>query len=134
MGDVVLNMMRSQVTTSLVERAQDPDFMSMEPCGKWEGIKDVERRGCVLWLPENRETAATQYATYDIEDAKYGAKMAVHNLFWLLGDEYVAKLREASPIFRDNELVVLKTMQGKRMNRLHMLLWRMQGYLYKSGV
>ena len=134
MGDFLLQMMRSQAAKSLADRAQDRNYNSIEPCQRWDDIKDVKRRGCVLWLPKDKETAATQYATYDIEGAKYGAKMPVHNLFWLLGEDCVAELREASGMFRDNELLVLKTQHGKSMGRLHMLLWRLQGYLYKSNV
>jgi hypothetical protein len=134
MGDFLLQMMRSQATKALADRAQEANYISIEPCQAWADIKYIKRRGCVLWLPKDKETAATQYATYDIEGVKYGAKMAVHNLFWLLGEDCVAELREASEMFRDNELLVLKMMHGKSMARLHMLLWRLQGYLYKSNV
>jgi hypothetical protein len=88
----------------------------------------VKLRGCVLWLPRE-EGAATKYATYDVEGAKYGQTMPVHNLRWLLGEEEVARLQAGSGLFRDSELVVLKQWPKASMMQLHLLLWRLQGYL-----
>lgn len=131
MAEVVLQTMRREATDALILRAAAAAGSKfVQPCSTWEGITVVESRGCILWLPDNRdEAAARQYATYDIQDAKYGRKMVVHNLYWLLGEEQVARLRNESEVFRDNDLLVLKTWRSKSMRQLHMLLWRLQGYL-----
>lgn len=131
MARVVLETMQREATDALILRAAAAAGSKfVQPCLTWEDIRAVTSRGCILWLPDNKdETVARQYATYDIQDAKYGSKMVVHNLYWLLGEEHVARLRADSEIFRDNDLLVLKTWRSKSMRQLHMLLWRLQGYL-----
>ncbi|KAL7784615.1 hypothetical protein V8C37DRAFT_395458 [Trichoderma ceciliae] len=133
MGDMLLRMMRKQATDALTTRGNrlhEPKYKFIEPCAGWEDVKGVRLRGCVLWLPE-KEDAAEQYATLDIEGAQYGRKMAVHNLRWLLGDEEVQRLRDSAEVFRNEEILVLKQWGSTSMMRLHLLLWRLQGYLAK---
>ncbi|KAL7953097.1 Alpha/Beta hydrolase protein [Trichoderma compactum] len=111
MGDVLLQMMRQQATDALATRGNrlhKPKHKFIEPCANWQDVKGVGLRGSVLWLPEKKD-AADQYATLDIGEAQYGRKMVVHNLHWLLGE------REQWP-----SMSVMK---------LHLLLWRLQGYL-----
>lgn len=130
MGEVVLRDMRREAASELVRRAGVADHKFIQPCARWEDIKDVERRGCILWLPRAEGQATTQqHATFDVEGANYGSKMAVHNLFWVLGETEVARLRSESDVFRGDELLVLKTWPSKTMVQLHLLLWKLQGYL-----
>lgn len=129
MGGLVLQTIRKEIVDALVLRAGVKDNFYVEPCDKWEDIRDVDRRGCILWFPADNETGARQYATYDIPGAKYGSKMVVHNLPWMLGEEEVVRLRSESPMFKDNNLLVLKTWRSKTVKELHMLLWRLHGYL-----
>lgn len=135
MGDVVLQMMRRRAVDSLIHRTARspfPYFKFLEPCANWNEAKRVKLRGCVLWLPNHADAESSQYATVDVDDAKFGAKMAVHNLNWLLGEEEVKRLRDSADVFRNNELVVLKQWRSESMIKLHQLLWRLQGYLDKA--
>lgn len=134
MGDVLLDMMRSKTVNALIKRTEEslsPADKFVVGCSTWHDIKAVKNRGCVLWLPKE-EDSGLQYPTWDVEGAKYGQKMPVHNLSLLLGDEQVTRLKESSPIFRDREILVLKYWKSESMVRLHLLLWRLQGYLSAS--
>ncbi|KAH6603246.1 hypothetical protein Trco_008021 [Trichoderma cornu-damae] len=131
MGDMLLQMMRNRATDALVARGKrlyEPKHKFIEPCASWKDVEGVRLRGCVLWLPETKD-AARQYATLDIEGTQYGRKMAVHNLRWLLGEEEVKRLRDSAQVFRDGEIFVLKQWGSMSMMSLHLLLWRLQGYL-----
>lgn len=130
MSEVVLQSMRSEAAGELVRRAGVANHKFVQPCAKWEDIKDVERRGCILWLPQaHDEATARQHTTFDVEGVNYGSKMAVHNLVWLLGEAEAARLRSESEMFRDNELLVLKSWPTKTMVQQHLLLWKLQGYM-----
>ncbi|RDA88494.1 hypothetical protein CP532_6619 [Ophiocordyceps camponoti-leonardi (nom. inval.)] len=131
MGDVLLAMFRRRATDALIDRGRPTkheEDQSIYTCATWNDIQHVVRRGCVLWLPAQKD-AAQQYATWDIEEAHYGSKMAVHNLYWLLGDAEAGRLKKKSAMFRSNEIMVLTHWSSMNMMRLHMLLWRLQGYL-----
>ncbi|PNP56167.1 hypothetical protein THARTR1_03692 [Trichoderma harzianum] len=131
MGDVLLQMMRQQATDALATRGNrlhEPKHKFIEPCANWKDVGGVRLRGCVLWLPEKKD-AADQYATLDIGEAQYGRKMVVHNLHWLLGEREVRRLRDSAELFRDGEIFVLKQWPSMSVMKLHLLLWRLQGYL-----
>ncbi|KAL2211790.1 hypothetical protein CC79DRAFT_1364085 [Sarocladium strictum] len=135
MADLLERMLRKQAVDSIVRRAnreegQDPHRF-IEPCASWDDVKDVRLRGAVLWLPKE-EVDGRGYPTFDV-DAQFGAKMAVYNLPWLLGKDEVARLKEEAPMLRDQELLVLKQWPTWSVKSLHMLLWRLQGYLADSG-
>lgn len=131
MGDVLLHMMRRRVVDALISQAeperQDKNN-SIQVCQAWGDIKDVKHRGCVLLPSTSRQESSTQYATIDVEGAKYGQKLAVHNLHWLLGDSELERLRSASKLFH-NDILVLDQGKSKSEMKLHLLLWRLQGYL-----
>lgn len=142
MSDVILDMMRRTVVDALITRttresgAQDK---FVEPVSNWETVRDVKRRQSVLWLPREAEDgsdsahAASEYATLDVGGVQYYRKMAVHNLVWMLGSEEVARLRENVPaIFGQHEILVLKYWGSHSMVNLHMLLWRLHGYLART--
>lgn len=136
MGDMLLQMMRKQATDALAvrgNRLHEPKHRFLEPCASWKDVEAVRLRGCVLWLPEKKEKGAYQYATLDIEGAQYGRKMLVHNLHWLLGEREVQRLRDSAQLFRDGEIFVLKQWGSTSMMKLHLLLWRLQGYLAEPG-
>ncbi|VUC37364.1 unnamed protein product [Clonostachys rosea] len=139
-GDLLLGMLRRAAVDALITRSnriQPPLDKFVQPVKSWEEIGLVRRRGCILWLPtqqsqdqEKDELARTRYATYDLKDVAYDRKMAVHDLRWLLGDEEVARLRAGAPdIFGSGELFVLKTWKSHSMINLHLLLWRLQGFM-----
>ena len=131
MGDVLLDMMRSKTVNALIKRTEEtlsPADKFVAGCDTWDEIKAVQNRGCVLWLPKGVDTGPS-YPTWDVEGVKYGQKIPVHNLSLLLGEEHLAKLKESSPIFRGKEILVLKFWKSESMVRLHLLLWRLQGYL-----
>ncbi|KAG8409966.1 hypothetical protein J3458_019038 [Metarhizium acridum] len=131
MGDVLLRMMRRRAVDALVFQSGmngSGQEKLIQPCKKWDEIKEVRPRGCVLWLPSKEESCA-QYATLDLDGAKYGSKLTVHNLHWLLGEAELARLRGASKLFHENGILVLKQWKRKSVMKLHLLLWRLQGYL-----
>lgn len=131
MGDMLLRMMRKYATDALTirgNRLREPKHKFIEPCPSWKDVEGVRLRGCVLWLP-GRKDAAEQYTTLDIDGAQYGRKMVVYNLHWLLGEEEVQRLRDSAEVFRDGEIFVLKQWRSMSMMRLHLLLWKLQGYL-----
>lgn len=70
-------------------------------------------------------TPPGQYATLDVE-AQYGAKMPVHNLHLVLGEENLEKLRAESAFFRDNAMLMLAK---PRTVAAQEKLWRIQGCL-----
>lgn len=140
MGDVILQMMRQTVVDALIIRADretEPKDKFVEPVSSWAEVKNVRRRGCVLWLPNSEASgdaaagdAPSGYATLDLDGVQYDSKIAVHNLTWLLGSEEVARLRDSVPaIFGKHQILVLKYWGSHSMVNLHMLLWRMHGYL-----
>lgn len=135
MDQLLLKMLRREAVDALITRStrsRDPTWKFVHPCQNWEDIQHVERRMSILWLPTDSQTLSKQYATYDFEGVAYDRKLAVHNLFWLLGEEEVGRLREASEMFRENEILVLRRWHGHNMMKLHMLIWRLHGYLDNS--
>lgn len=133
MADFLLTMLRQQAVDALIRRGtraehQDPHKF-IEPCASWDQVKVTRLRGAVLWMPTTEvKTDDVEYPTLDI-DATFGGKLAVFNLPRLLGQESVAKLKEEAPMFRDSELLVLKQWPTWSVRSIHMLLWRIQGYL-----
>ena len=65
--------------------------------------------------------------------ANYGAKVAVHDLNFLLGDE-VERLKQESEDFVGQELLILKNYRSESMRSLFLLLWRLQGYLAEPQI
>lgn len=130
MSDVVLQTLRREAVSELIARAAVDECKFVQPCATWEDVKEVGGRGCVLWLPDAGDTRATgQHATFDVPGANYGSKLPVHDLVWLLGEEELARLRSESEAFRANKLLVLKGWPTNSMVELHLLLWKLQGYL-----
>jgi hypothetical protein len=131
MPDLLLAMYRRYAVDALIRRATRPEgkdpFFYIQPCKNWEAVQDVRLRGAVLWLPKSEVTGGG-YQTLDL-DVAYGKKLAVYNLPWLLGEEEVRRLEEDAPTFRTQEILVLKAWPTWGMKGLHMLLWRLQGYL-----
>lgn len=131
MDDFVLEHHRRTAVDALIYRAKhntNPEFKFLQPAANWEEVKTVEKRGCVLWLSDKVDPVANSFATLDVEDVKFWSKIPVHNLTWLLGEREVQRLRESSKIFRDNQFIVLKLWRSESMRKLHLLLWRLQGY------
>ncbi|KAF5025103.1 hypothetical protein F66182_2804 [Fusarium sp. NRRL 66182] len=134
MGDYLLKLLRREAVDALVLRAtretdQSPSKF-IQPVASWDEAKGKKLvGGCVLWIPKESKGQAAGYATLDVEDANYGAKMAVHDLVYLLGEEEVQRLRDEAELFRDQEFLVLRPWRSKSMRSLHLLLWRLQGYL-----
>ncbi|KAL7896223.1 hypothetical protein HDV63DRAFT_171063 [Trichoderma sp. SZMC 28014] len=131
MGGLLLGMMRSHATDALIARGNRPHGPKdrfIQPCMNWKDVEAVRLRGCVIWLPQNSD-GPRQYATLDVEGAQYGRKMVVHNLQWLLGDNEIERLKGSAEMFREGKIFVLKQWTSTSMMRLHMLLWKLQGYL-----
>lgn len=131
MGSLLLGMMRKHVADALIARGNRPHGPKdrfIHPCVNWKDVEGVRMRGCVIWLPE-KSHGPRQYATLDVEGAQYGRKMVVHNLRWLLGDEEVQRLRDSAEVFRQGEIFVLKQWASTSMMKLHLLLWKLQGFL-----
>ncbi|KAF4121888.1 Thioesterase domain [Geosmithia morbida] len=138
MGDTILGMMRRLVVDALVDRATGADLTKfVEPVeGGWDAVGKVDRRQSVLWIPSQQQEGGTgekvlRYPTVDVPGAKYNGKMAVYNLSSLLGEEEIVRLRASAPeVFCEGkELFVLKSWGSQSMVNLHLLLWRLEGYL-----
>ncbi|KAF4500286.1 hypothetical protein FAGAP_3515 [Fusarium agapanthi] len=133
MGDVLLGMMRRLAVDTLITRSCREGLWAphkfIRPVASWEEAKSIPGGGAILYIPEEDMENMNSYATLDIEDASYGSKMAVHDLRYLLGGEELGRLREKSQVFRDHEISVLKNFRSGSMRALHLLLWRLQGYL-----
>ncbi|KAG5981559.1 hypothetical protein E4U55_002815 [Claviceps digitariae] len=131
MSDVVLNMMRCHATDALIALStHEQTCQALQPC-KWEEVGDVTLRGCVLWLRGEDEPAA-QIATMNVDGAKYGQKIAVYDLKWLLGESEIHRLRTESETFTNHDVLVLRQEKSKSRMALHLLLWRLQGFLMPS--
>jgi hypothetical protein len=97
---------------------------------------------------DNDEVPLSEYATVDVGGVSYGSKMPVYDLNWLFGVDEVARLRAMAPTMFGNDghqrstqhqrqpndrqiasIYVLKTWRSHSMVNLHLLLWRLQGYL-----
>ncbi|UPL02112.1 hypothetical protein LCI18_013046 [Fusarium solani-melongenae] len=132
MDYVLLKMMRREATNTLILRAQSsepPVYKFIHPCEGWEDTNMLYRGGCVLWLPKTSQGKRSVYQTMD-GDPKFGAeKVPVHDLLWLLGEKEVRRLREEAELFRSREVLVLKPWKSRAMRNLHLLLWKLQGYL-----
>ncbi|KAJ4329130.1 hypothetical protein N0V84_000490 [Fusarium piperis] len=132
MDEVLLEMMRREAVNILVLRAQNskaPSFKFIQPCSGWDDVETLAKGGCILWLPKESQGAKSVYATLDV-DVNWGrAKLPVHDLTWLLGEEEVERLRGEAELFQDQEVLVLKPWKSEVMRSLHLLLWKLQGYL-----
>ncbi|KAF5012402.1 hypothetical protein FDECE_1531 [Fusarium decemcellulare] len=131
-GEILLKMLRSKAVDALIHRANNsrgPQFRFVQPFASWDEVKKETNQGCVLWLPTESKGAEAAYATLDREAANWGNKAPVHDLFYLLGEEEVQRLREGAEMFRDQEILLLKDWRSVSSRNLHMLLWRLQGYL-----
>lgn len=133
LSDMVLGMMRRLAVDALIERATAPGDQTkfIQPVDDWDAVAGVQRRQSILWIRPEGEEEIPHHATYDVPDAKYGAKMAVHDLRRLLGDEELERLRQAAPetFGGPGQLSVLRAWRSHSMMNLHLLLWRLQGYL-----
>lgn len=133
-GDSLEELFRRCATDALISRSHGKGtqkHLYVQPCADWDDVEHVTRRGCVLWNPPKGEDNHKQYTTFDIEGAKFGSTMAVHNLPWLLGFQQMRRLVLSAPVFR-HELCVLTQEDTIGMMRLHLLLWRLQGFLRPS--
>ncbi|KAF5721831.1 hypothetical protein FGLOB1_80 [Fusarium globosum] len=133
MGDVLLGMMRRVAVDTLITRSCREGLWApnkfIRSVASWEEAKNIPGGGAILYIPKEDMKDMNSYATLDIADASYGGKMAVHDLRYLLGEEELERLREKSQVFRDHEILVLKNFRSGSMRALHLLLWRLQGYL-----
>ncbi|KAF5580031.1 hypothetical protein FPCIR_10861 [Fusarium pseudocircinatum] len=132
MGDVLLGMFRRLAVDTLITRSCREGLWAphkfIRPVASWEEAKSIPGGGAILYIPKEDMEDKNSYATLDVEDASYGSKMAVHDLRYLLGEE-LERLKEKSEVFRDHEILVLKNFRSGSMRALHLLLWRLQGYL-----
>ncbi|KAF5663211.1 hypothetical protein FHETE_7591 [Fusarium heterosporum] len=131
MGDVLLKMLRRQAVDALIARSdrqgkQPEKFISAVK--SWEEAK-THGGGCILYIPKEDMEDINSYATLDVENVNYGNKIAVHDLIYLLGEEEVNRLKMESNLFKEHEILVLENYRSLSMRTLHMLLWRLQGYL-----
>jgi hypothetical protein len=137
MDAVVLELLRRRAAEALrhfADMVQRDGREYLVRCERWDGVRELKHRGCLLYLgpPEGAAAGAeSEYvpprlSTMDMGPVRFGSKLAVHNLRELLGEEHVRKLREGSELLRDGSLFLL----GRQATvNLQMLLWKLQGYL-----
>ncbi|WZH47579.1 uncharacterized protein QYS62_008735 [Fusarium acuminatum] len=132
MGDVLLKMLRRLAVDTLITRSdregKKPD-MFINPVKSWEEAKKHVGRGSILYIPKEDMQDVNSYATLDVEGANYASKVAVHDLRYLLGEEELERLRSKSNAFSDHNILILTHHKSLSMRKLHMLLWKLQGYL-----
>ncbi|UNI17896.1 hypothetical protein JDV02_004205 [Purpureocillium takamizusanense] len=136
MGDVLLRMMRRLATDALVTcaipaKASKGAMESLRPFSNWAEVDRTKPGGCVLWLPDDscHPMRAAPFATLDVTDARYNQKMVIYNMPWLLGNLEFERLKRESHTFRGHQIVVLRHGRSNAVMQLHLLLWRLQGYL-----
>ncbi|KAM0429676.1 hypothetical protein ACHAPT_006282 [Fusarium lateritium] len=132
MDEVLLQMMKSKVTDTLIQRGKhstDPEFKFIQPCSGWDDSDAFMKGGCILWIPKEPQGESSAYATLDVRGPSSRTKLAVHDLLWVLGEEEVQRLKNEAKIFRDREILLLKPWRSRAIRNLHLLLWRLQGYL-----
>ena len=150
MGDYVLDSIRRTVTDAILHRTSRTlhGGKMVEPVKSWDEIKNIGHRESILWLPSleqsgdkhhaqdvNASPGPSAYATFDVEGVAYKQKMVVHDLPWLLGSEEVARLREGAPqVFGEHNLFVMRLWNNKAVSHLHILLWRLHGFLSHTEV
>lgn len=139
MDEVLLKMMQRQAADALIARSssirdtkKDPHKFIM-PVDSWEEAQKHVAGGAILYIPTEPSDDMNNYATLDVEGANYGAKVAVHDLNFLLGDE-VERLKQEAEDFVDQELLILKNYRSESMRSLFLLLWRLQGYLAEPQI
>lgn len=133
MDGFILELMRRRVMEDLVYLSTLSADTDRDPyvvrCGSWEEVQDDRYRGqraCVLWLGGEGEKGPGPRATLDVPGVKYGRKIAVHNLWTLLGRENVERLRREVGVFKTGEVFLVLR---RRTVGMQMKLWRLQGYL-----
>lgn len=148
MDTAVLGIKRNVIRNQLLHFAQLTEKEERKyviRCENYEDAKQLKHRGCLLYLgpgPEARAASSTtpagglpgpppaQLSVLNIEGARFGSKLAVHNLDVLLGEENVTYLRHRAGIFRDGSLFLL----GRQATvKLQMNLWKLQGYLSRDS-
>ncbi|KAF4344364.1 hypothetical protein FBEOM_1758 [Fusarium beomiforme] len=138
MGDVILEMLRREAADTLITRSCREGlwapFKFIKPISGWEEARMINHASAILYIPKEPMGDMNSYATLDIPGAVYGGKMAVHDLRYLLGEEELERLRKKSQVFRENDLLVLKSFRSGSMRALNLLLWRLQGYLASPQV
>ncbi|KAH7198497.1 uncharacterized protein B0J16DRAFT_367568 [Fusarium flagelliforme] len=139
MDEVLLKMMQRQAADALIARSysnrdskKDPHKFII-PVDSWEEAQKYVAGGAILYIPTEPSDDMNNYATLDVEGANYGAKVAVHDLNFLLGDE-VERLKQESEDFVGQELLILKNYRSESMRSLFLLLWRLQGYLAEPQI
>lgn len=132
MDTLILTLMRRRVLEDLIylstlsaDSTRDPYVVR---CQTWDEVKADKyrgQRGCVLWLGQGGDGPGPR-ATLDIPGVKFGRKIAVHNLWRLLGPEGVERLRGEADLFTEGEVFLVLR---KRTVEMQMKLWKLQGYL-----
>lgn len=138
MDTVILDLLRKRAVEGLCHFArlsQEQARGYIVKCERWDDVKELKHRGCLLYLGQAKGTAPDpalefvppRLSSMDVGPAKFGvAKLAVHNLREILGDEYLEKLRQRSTLLSDGSLFLL----GRQATvNLQMLLWKIQGYV-----
>lgn len=159
MNDVLLKMMQQAVVDALIARGTESEHFSpqqqIERVDSWDDVKHVRQRGSVLLLRADDGATKTTtedgvsntapypgYVTLDVSGVSYDRKMPVYDLNRLLGTGEVARLRALAPaLFGQDEgqgrrsgeqKYVLKRKSSRSSTNLHLLLWRLEGYLAEN--
>jgi hypothetical protein len=131
MDTLILTLMRRRVLEDLIYlsalSADSTRDSYVVRCKTWDEVRADRyrgQRGCVLWIGQGEGPGPR--ATMDIPGVKFGRKIAVHNLWRLLGLEGVESLRGEVELFREGEVFLVLR---KRTLEMQMKLWKLQGYL-----
>ncbi|KAH6641379.1 hypothetical protein F5144DRAFT_600018 [Chaetomium tenue] len=138
MDAVLLEIMRRRVVERLgyfSKMVTGLDRNYLIKCEKWDDVKELDHRGCLLYLgpPDNSASSESiseyvppRLSTMDMGPVRFGAKLAVHNMRELLGEKHLGQLRQQAELLRDGSLYLLGRMPT---SPLQMMLWKLQGYM-----
>lgn len=139
MPSFILELMRRRIVEQLLCLArlcEDEGRKYITKLGSWDDIKDSQHRGCVLWLPPGGQEPKggngvsvtgrpAEYATFDVEGARFDRKLLVYDLSTLLGQQHTDRLRQDSSILAEGSLFLLGR---QRTIQLQLKLWKLLGY------
>jgi hypothetical protein len=136
----MLELLRRRVVEGLEYLVQLGSYV--RPCFGWKDATMPSRQpGAILWVGpvlgqgqvdasnELQTRGPPEFATVDIRTVNK-QKIPVYNLEVLLGRDHLQALREKSSIF-ERELLIIK--YKKRAVDIHLLLWKLQGYVGKHA-
>jgi len=121
---------KHQVAALLWVGKETEVLASEAPTSMWAENQGSDLSGSDSSLPVQEESRPSEFATLLMgSDMQKKAKIPVHSLPDLLGEEKISEIRSIYPTLCDGELIVVKNKVLTKDLQMH--LWALQGYLAK---